>query len=132
MHLEAMSLPAAVSASTLVSLCHLEALQVQLDPSFVQTFPWLPPNRVTIKVLTVGYKAWPLFSTAPATQTLPLLGPARTTFQSHPGILLLILQGSTQRPSGHVSDGPRPKTALPMQGAQVQSLLRELDPTCPN
>ena len=97
MHLEAMSLPAAVSASTLVSLCHLEALQVQLDPSFVQTFPWLPPNTVTIKVLTVGYKAWPLFSTASATQTLPLLGPARTTFQSHPGLLLLILQGSTQK-----------------------------------
>ena len=74
MNLEAISLPAAVSASTLVSLCHLEALQVQLDPSFVQTFPWLPPNTVTMKVLTVGYKAWPLFSAASPTQTLPLLG----------------------------------------------------------
>ena len=35
MNLEAISLPSAVSASTHVSLCHLEALQVQLDPSFV-------------------------------------------------------------------------------------------------
>ena len=74
MNLEAMSLPSAVSVSTLVSLCHLEALQVQLDPSFVQTFPWPPPNTVTMKVLTVGYKAWPLFSAASPTQTLPLLG----------------------------------------------------------
>ena len=98
MNLEAMSLPSAVSVSTLVSLCHLEALQVQLDPSFVQTFPWLPPNTVTMKVLTVGYEAWPLFSAASPTQTLPFLSLASTIFQIHPGLLLLILQGSTQKP----------------------------------
>lgn len=94
MYLEAISLPAAVSAS---NLCPLEALQVQLDPSFVQTFPWLPPNTVIMKVLTVGYKPWPLFSTASATQTLPFLSLASTIFQIHPGLLLLILQGSTQK-----------------------------------
>ena len=107
MNLEAMSLPSAVSVSTLVSLCHLEALQVQLDPSFVQTFPWLPPNTVTMKVLTVGYKAWPLFSAASPTQTLLLLGPASTIFQIHPGLLLLILQGSTQKPLWGRPWGPK-------------------------
>ena len=33
---------------------------------------------------------------------------------------------------GDFPGGPVVKTALPMQGVQVWSLARELDPTCPN
>ena len=42
------------------------------------------------------------------------------------------LFGVLKRPRSDFPGGPVAKTALPMQGTWVRSLVRELDPTCHN
>ena len=42
------------------------------------------------------------------------------------------LFGVLKRPRRDFPGGPVAKTALPMQGTWVRSLVRELDPTCHN
>ncbi|KAB0381972.1 hypothetical protein FD755_003889 [Muntiacus reevesi] len=111
MYLEAISLPSDVFASTSVSLCHLEALKVQLDPSFVHTFPWFPLNTVNIKVLTVGLGPGPSFPQHPLLRLCPcwalqdhLANPPRASPNSS-GL-------NSKAPLGDIPGGPRPKTAL--------------------
>ena len=48
-----------------------------------------------------------------------------SNFHFHPNIWQ-----TYQNLHGDVPDGPLPKTALPVHAAWVQSLVRELDPTC--